>query len=686
MNRLANETSPYLLQHADNPVDWYPWGEEAFERARTEDRPILLSVGYSACHWCHVMAHESFEDEAIAALMNEGFVNVKVDREERPDVDSVYMTFTQAMTGQGGWPMTVFLTPALEPFYAGTYFPPTDQYGRPGFPRLLESIMAAWRDNRAGVLESASTLTEQVRAATERATEAVPGAPGVSPQLADEAVAALRTVYDAEWGGFGTAPKFPSTPGLEFLLMYGARTDDMHVSGMALHTARRMAEGGMYDHLGGGFARYSVDQRWLVPHFEKMLYDNALLARLYLHAFQVTEEASFATVARETLDYLAREMRHPDGGFYAAQDADSEGIEGKFFVWTPDEIDEALAGFPDDAGLAFRTLYHVTEAGNFEDPHHPDFGRRTVLSRPRSLESVARELGRDPAEVEAALPAWRARLREVREQRVHPGLDDKVLTSWNGLAMAAFAEAARVLDEPRYLEMAVTNGSFLRERVWDGARLRHTYKDGHAHVDGLLEDYAYLALGLVEVYRATGDLAHLHWAGELFEVALERFRDDNGGFFEAPLDGEALLIRQKPFFDSPTPSGNACMGMLGITLGRYFGRSDWEQVAREVVGRVSGQFARAATGFGAMLQVVELLIAPPREIAIVGPAEARAPFEREVARRYLPTVLLAPAERGGLPLLEDRSVPDGAAAYVCENMVCDLPARSVQALREQLGE
>ncbi len=682
MNRLANETSPYLLQHAENPVDWYPWGPEAFERARAEEKPILLSVGYSACHWCHVMAHESFEDPGIAAIMNRGFVNVKVDREERPDIDSVYMTFTQAMTGQGGWPMTVFLTPDREPFYAGTYFPPTDQYGRPGFPRLLESVLNAWQDNRQGVLDSASTLTSKVREATERATQAMPSAGEAGPETADQAVAALRGVYDAEWGGFGSAPKFPSSSNLEFLLMYGARTGDERATEMAVHTARRMAQGGMYDHLGGGFARYSVDQRWLVPHFEKMLYDNALLARFYLHVVQVTGDEAFATVARETLDYLAREMRDPEGGFTSAQDADSEGIEGKFFVWIPDEIDEALG---EDDGLAFRTLYAVTEGGNFEDPHHPEFGRRNVLSRPRPLEAVAREIGWSADEVASALPRWRQRLLEVREQRVHPGLDDKILTSWNGLALAAFAEGARVLDEPRYREVAMANAAFLRQRVWDGQRLQHTYKAGVARVDGLLEDYAYLAVGLLEVYRTTGDLAHLEWAGELFRAALERFRDADGAFFEAPSDGEALLIRQKPFFDSPTPSGNASMALLGFWLGRAYGVPEWEQVARDVVHLVAGQLATAATGFGATLQVLELLIASPREIAIVGPAEARAPLEREVARRYLPTVLLAPAERGeGLPVLEGRDVAEGAAAYVCEDMVCDLPARTVEALREQL--
>ncbi|MDA1010908.1 MAG: thioredoxin domain-containing protein, partial [Chloroflexi bacterium] len=401
MNRLAQETSPYLLQHADNPVDWYPWGEDAFAKARAEDKPILLSVGYSSCHWCHVMAHESFENEETASLMNEGFVNIKVDREERPDVDSVYMTFTQALTGQGGWPMTVFLTHDLQPFYAGTYFPPQDSHNRPGFSRLLNSVLRAWREQRDGLLQSAADITERVREATARQTDGQSG--DASTETAEAAFEALRTAYDAEWGGFGRAPKFPSPSNLEFLLMYAQRTGDQRAVEMVMHSCRRMWQGGMYDHLGGGFARYSVDAQWLVPHFEKMLYDNALLARIYTHAYQVSGDETFAQVVRQTLDYLEREMLDADGGFHSAQDADSEGIEGKFFVWTPAEFDEVLGA---DSALA-QALYSVTEAGNFQDPHHPEFGRRSVLSRPLPLEEVAQSLGLGIAEVETAIPAIR---------------------------------------------------------------------------------------------------------------------------------------------------------------------------------------------------------------------------------------------------------------------------------------
>ena len=694
-NRLADETSPYLLQHASNPVDWYPWGDEAFERARAEDRPILLSVGYSSCHWCHVMAHESFEDETIAALMNEAYVNIKVDREERPDVDSVYMTATQAMTGQGGWPMTVFITPDGEPFYAGTYFPPDDGHGRPGFRRVLEALSNSWQNDRDRLLTSAVRITEQLRAATAREASR-DGALG--PELTAGAVAQLRGAFDATWGGFGTAPKFPSPSTLEFLLLHDHAavppdTGEPGAQTMAIETLRSMALGGMYDHLGGGFARYSVDREWLVPHFEKMLYDNAQLVRAYVHAHQLTaargrEDASqgdalFERIVRETLAYLEREMLDAEGGFYSAQDADTEGIEGKFFVWTPDEFTSVLGA--EDGALAAE-VYGVTAAGNFQDPHHPEFGRRNVLSRRRSLGEIASAHGVTPDDLEARMAGWRARLLEERGRRVWPGLDDKVLTSWNGLAVAAFAEAGRVLGEPSYVAVAERNAAFVRAELWRDGRLLHTWKAGQGRVDGLLEDYTYYGLGLIELYRATGDLDHLRWAAELFEVVVERFRDpEDGGFYEAASDAERLILRQKPLFDAASPSGNGAAALLAFWLGRYFGRPEWEALAREAIGLVRDQLVQAANGFGSVLQATELLLAPPREIAVVGDAEARAPFERELASRYLPAVLLAPADGEGLPVLEGRAPAEGAAAYVCENLVCKLPAVTVEELAAQLA-
>ena len=685
-NRLADETSPYLLQHASNPVDWYPWGDEAFARARAEDRPILLSVGYSSCHWCHVMAHESFEDAGIAGLMNEGYVSIKVDREERPDVDSVYMTATQAMTGQGGWPMTVFMTPDGDPFFAGTYFPPEDGHGRPGFRRLLEALRHSWDTDRERLLTSASRITEQLQAATAREAS---GDGAVTPELAGGALERMRGAFDATWGGFGAAPKFPNPATLEFLLLHdnaatvadsgepGART-------MALETLRSMALGGMYDHLGGGFARYSVDREWLVPHFEKMLYDNAQLVRAYTHAFQITGDPLFERVVRETLAYLEREMLHADGGFYSAQDADSEGIEGKFFVWTPDEFTAVLG--PEDGAIAAE-VYGVAAMGNFQDPHHPEFGRRTVLTRRAPLNHIATDRGMTLEALEERMAGWRARLLAERETRVWPGLDDKVLTSWNGLALAAFAEAGRVFGEPAYVAVAERNAAFVRAEMWRDGRLLHTWKDGRARVDGLIEDYTYYGLGLIELYRATGNLDHLHWAAELLEVVVARFRDpEGGGVYESASDAERLILRQKPLFDAASPSGNGAAALLAFWLGRYFGRPEWEALAREVVALTSDHLVQAASGFGSVLQVVDLLLAPPREIAVVGDASARAPFEREIASRYLPAVLLAPAAGEGLPVLEGRATAAGtAAAYVCENLVCNLPATTVEDLVAQLA-
>ncbi|MGE5597673.1 MAG: thioredoxin domain-containing protein [Hyphomicrobiales bacterium] len=687
-NRLANETSPYLLQHADNPVDWYPWGDEAFAKALAEDRPILLSVGYSSCHWCHVMAHESFENPDIAALMNQWFVNIKVDREERPDVDGVYMAAVQAISGQGGWPMTVFLTPDGKPFYAGTYFPPEDAHGRPGFPRVLEALHEAWTNERAKILNSADGITDHLRAATARTAGA--GTGHVPPETADEGVEMFRRVFDAEWGGFGQAPKFPSPGNLEFLLAYAQRKKDQDAGSpaafeMALLTLARMASGGMYDHLGGGFARYSVDRYWLVPHFEKMLYDNAQLVRTYLHAYQLTKEPFYARIARETLIYLEREMLDREGGFYSAHDADSEGIEGKYFLWTPAEVREALGH--EDAAI-FNAWFGVTEEGNFRDPHHPEFGTRNVLSTWHTPEEIAGQFGLSERELIDRLAAMKARMLEVRQTRVKPGLDDKVLTSWNGLALAAFAEAARVLDNPAYRDVAERNAGFVREKLWRDGKLLHTYKAGVAKVDGMAEDYAYYGLGLIELYKLTGGIAHLEWARELFEVLLRDFRDiTGGGFFETGAGSEELLIRQKSFFDGATPSANGAAALLALWLSRYYAKPEWEEVAREVIGLVQRMLLQAPTGFGTAWQCIEFLLSPPRELAIVGEPAARAPLEREAGSRFLPWLVVAPTAGGDpLPLFEGREPTDGAAhAYVCENMVCNLPVTSPEELAEQLG-
>ncbi|MBK6664353.1 MAG: thioredoxin domain-containing protein [Thermoflexaceae bacterium] len=686
VNRLAGETSPYLLQHAHNPVDWYPWGEEAFARARAENLPILLSVGYSSCHWCHVMAHESFENDTTADLMNRWFVNIKVDREERPDVDAVYMNAVQALTGRGGWPMTVFLTPDLRPFYAGTYFPPEDRHGLPGFPRVLEALHNVWETEHERILAQAEGITDHLRQAANRvAAESAP----ITPSMATAAVEGFRATFDATWGGFGQAPKFPSPSNLEFLLFHHSRAGWEGTPtplGMVLVTLHCMASGGMYDQLGGGFARYSVDERWLVPHFEKMLYDNAQLARAYLHAYQMSGDISFVRIVRDTLGYLEREMLDPEGGFYAAQDADSEGIEGKFFVWTPAEV---VAELGEDDGALFCQFFGVTGEGNFRDPHHPEFGSRSVLTRWREADDVAREHGLSRGDLLAKIDGLRARMLAVRDRRVRPGLDDKVLTSWNGLALAAFADCGRVLGDARLIGIAAANAAFVRDRLWSDGRLLHTYKLGIAKVDGMLEDYAFYGLGLVELYRATCDIAHLEWARELFEVMLSRFADaERGGFFETAEGSEDLLVRNRPLFDQATPGGNGAAAQLAIWLGRYYGRPEWEAIGADIVASAGKFLTEMPSGFGSTLLAGELLLAPRQELVIVGEPEARAQFERLVAGTFRPWVVFAPG-RGDepLPLFEGRTPPSGKAlAYVCEDMVCALPAQDADELRVQLAK
>ncbi len=683
-NRLAKETSPYLLQHAENPVDWFPWGEEAFARAKAEDKPILLSVGYSACHWCHVMAHESFESAQTAALMNANFVNIKVDREERPDVDAVYMNAVQALTGSGGWPMTVFMDPEGRPFYAGTYFPPDDGHGRPGFGRLVEFLGEKWRTDRAEVIGSAEKITEHLQNAAKR----VPGA-GDDPshETTNRAVELFAEVFDAEWGGFGMAPKFPSPTNLAFLLSVYAREKESDLGqtaiDMVLHTLRAMATGGMYDQIGGGFSRYSVDGEWMVPHFEKMLYDNAQLARIYLNAYQVTGDEGFARIVRETLDFLLEEMRDAEGGFHAALDADSEGIEGKFYVWTAEEL-KAVTG--EDAQLA-AAWFGVTREGNFRDPHHPELTGRNVLSARANLEELAQRFSLTSAEVLERVEAARQALLASRAGRVRPGLDDKVLTSWNGLALATLAEAGRVLGEVRYQVAAAEVAAFLRAEAWRDGRLRHTWKAGAARVDGMLEDYAYVGLGLIELFKLTGDLALLEWARELWAIIQSQFRDESsGGYFETAADGEALLFRQKPFFDSATPSGNGSAALLGLWLARYYSRSDWERPAEEVTAQVADHLLRAVTGFGTILQAIEFYASPSRELVVVGSPERRVVLEQAAAAKFLPWTAIAPTpDADGLPMFEGREpAGDEPLAYVCENMMCLMPARSPEELSAML--
>jgi len=678
-NRLLHETSPYLLQHAHNPVDWYPWGEEALARAKAENKPILLSIGYSACHWCHVMERESFEHEAIADLMNRHFVNIKVDREERPDLDDIYMAATLALNhGQGGWPMTVFLTPDRQPFYAGTYFPPTDRYGRPGFATLLTRIAELWQEQRDRLREQAAQLTEYlaVRSRT------LPGSSVGEAEI--RAVAReLTATFDKTYGGFGPAPKFPPSAALSLLLRHHRRTGDKAALEMATKTLDCMAQGGMYDHIGGGFARYSTDERWLVPHFEKMLYDNALLAKVYLEGFQATGDPFYGRIAREILDYILREMTGPEGGFYSATDADSEGEEGKFFVWTPAEV-EAILG--PEAGGWFCAYYDITEEGNWEG--------KSIPNTPRPVERVASRLSISPDRLRQCIQAGRAKLYEARKRRIPPGLDDKVLTSWNGLMIGAMAEGHRVLRDPRYLSAAVRAADFLLTtlRRPDGGLLR-TYRAGKAHLGAYLEDYAYLAEGLVDLYEAGGDVRYLREARYLAERILADFGDEaGGGFYDTAKGHEALILRHREGADGAVPNANAVAAFVLARMSFHLDRSDFRDAAVAAISAYGRMIQEHPRAFCKSLAVADLLTEGPVELALIGtPGEAGyEELAREIGQRYLPNRIMAhheplpnrivahhdPAsgEAPELPLLGGKGLVGGRAAlYVCRNFACRAP-------------
>jgi uncharacterized protein len=664
-NRLARETSPYLLQHAHNPVDWYAWGDEALERARREDRPILLSIGYAACHWCHVMERESFENEKVAQLMNESFVCIKVDREERPDLDDIYMSATVAMSGSGGWPMTVFLTPAQEPFFAGTYFPPVDRFGRPGFRTVLQKLTELWQNERSAVLGQAKELTEHVRKL------AAPGANG-SLQLDSQrsAVEQLAQSYDSRHGGFGKAPKFPPAQTLELFLRYVRRTDDARANSMLKGTLDGMKAGGMYDQLGGGFARYSTDERWHVPHFEKMLYDNAQLAKVYTEAYQLGADPEYARIATETLDYVMREMQGPEGGYYSATDADSEGVEGKFFVWEPHEIEELLG--PEDAER-FCAYYDVTAQGNWEGLN--------VLRVQRKHEAVAAELGISEATLRESLARALPILYEARSQRVPPLLDDKVLVAWNGLMIEAFALAARVFPERGYAESAGRAASFLLERLTrpDGGLFR-TYRAGKAHLAAYLEDYAYFAQGLVSLYEVSGDERYLNEAARLAERLLSDFGDAEGGpFYQTAHAHEALIARVRDGHDGAIPNANAIAAHALARLARHLGRPAWEERAREALRGYAQAVERLPRAFGSTLNALDFMTEASLELVLVG--EPGTPgyndLAAEIAKRYAPNRIearLAPNHTSRLPLAEGKSLVDAKAAlYVCRNFTCSAP-------------
>ncbi len=670
-NRLANETSPYLLQHQDNPVDWHPWGAEALEQARREDKPILVSIGYSACHWCHVMAHECFEDPAIAALMNDRFVNIKVDREERPDIDSIYMTALQAMSGQGGWPLNVFLTSEGVPFFGGTYWPPADRRGMPGFPRVLEAIHKTWTNERDKLHGTASQVLGYLAASASGA----PAGGALSNTIPDAAVQRLAAQFDTEWGGFGQAPKFPQASVLEFLLRHCRRTSDEQARTMLTVTLDRMADGGIYDHLGGGFARYSVDREWLTPHFEKMLYDNAQLIGVYLDAWRLTGQPAYRRVVEETADWLLREMQAPEGGFYAALDADSEGVEGKFYVWTIEEIDSLLD--PVEADLV-KIHYDVSASGNFEGAN--------ILHIDRPLTDLAESNGEPMATLEARRDRARRKLLAARSNRVRPGTDTKVIVSWNGFTIKALASAGIALGRPDLVEAARNAATRIVETgLSQNGHLARTLTAGRAAGSGMLEDYAFFADGLLALYAATADHGWLEHALALAETIVDRFAHTDGpGFFDTSRDHEQLIIRPRELQDGAIPCGNSVAIDVLLTLTHLREDTDFDDYVEPLLSSLASPMAEHPTAFGRFLAILERTLTDQRQLVLAGGPDLAALRSVFVAR-YEPFVTLAYAmdgESGEWSTLAHRPLPRGAdaAAYLCQGMTCLPPVTAATDL------
>ena len=676
-NRLSAETSPYLLQHAGNPVDWYPWGSEAFAAAKREKKPILLSIGYSACHWCHVMERESFENPEIAALMNEHFVNIKVDREERPDVDHIYMNAVQMLTGRGGWPMTVFMTADGEPFYGGTYFPPEERHGMPSFPRVLRFLAQKYREAPDELEKVQQELTTRLKQLESPAgSDETPGS-----SLLIESADALARAYDEKHGGLGQAPKFPNSAPLDLFLRASDFSDDGRYLDMTLHTLRRMATGGIYDQLGGGFHRYSVDRLWLVPHFEKMLYDNAQLVPLYLSAYQISGEILFANIARETLDYVVREMRDDSGGFYSSQDADSEGVEGKYFVWDRDEVASILG--PDTAEIVCR-YWDISEEGNFE--------ARNILRVTIEREQTARIFDRKPDEISAILSAARERLLEARSLRVAPARDEKILTAWNGLMISAFARASEVFGDAYYAEIASTGVAFIERELRRDNRLLATFKDGTAKLNGYLDDYAFYSAALLDVFEALQDRDYLTSATTLVDSMLRHFWDEEvGGFFFTSDDHEKLLVRSKPTFDGSIPSGNSIAIQVLLRLYHHTGRQIYRHWAESQLKLSAQAAAKQPFGMANFIAAADFYNRGPREICIVvDPCSANQdPLVRRVRSTYIPNRVLSlvdpDTDKPRPPLLSGKGQIGGqTTAYVCHHMTCSPPVTAWKDLAELL--
>ena len=677
-NRLIRETSPYLLQHAHNPVDWYPWSEEAFAKAKQENKPVLLSIGYSACHWCHVMEHESFENESIAALMNDLFVNIKVDREERPDLDEIYMNAVQMLTGRGGWPMTMFLTPEGKPFYGGTYFPPEDRQGMPGFPRVLAGVSQAYRERPEDVEKSVAQILSGLR----RMSQSQQSTQKIRESVIVESAENIARAYDSENGGLGRAPKFPNAGVYDLFLRAYAQTQERRFLDMVVHTLTKMAEGGIYDHLGGGFHRYSVDAKWLVPHFEKMLYDNAQLLRIYSQAYTITRSPLFDQVVKETSAYLIREMLHPQGGFYSTQDADSEGEEGKFFVWTQDEI-HRLVGEED--GEVFCRIYDVGEPGNFEG--------KSILHPILTVEQASKFFRRSPEDIEELIVRVRRKLFAAREERIKPFRDEKIITAWNGLALSGLGAAAKITGDPAYEEASSRTVKFFFEKMFRDGFLLHTYKDGQAKLLGYLDDYAFLAVGLLDLYESFFENSYLERAVQLADLMIEEFWDDpDGAFFSTGRSHEQLITRVKPAFDASVPSGNAMAAQLLLRLGHFTGNQTYRERAEKVLHSYYGLMETQPFGFAHMLCALDLHLKGAKEIVIIGHREEPSvhAFIEKIQSVYLPNkmVQLASPEKSLAqisPLLQGKMQLDGKpTAYVCANFTCSAPVTDPSELQPLL--
>jgi len=679
-NRLTNETSPYLLQHANNPVDWYAWGDEALQRSAAEDKPIFLSIGYSACHWCHVMEHESFEDAEIAESLNSQFICIKVDREERPDLDNIYMVAVQMLTGRGGWPMSVFLTPELKPFFGGTYWPPRARMGMPGFDQVIVAVADAWQNRRDQADDQASQLSERIQSLSHLASDGITFA---NPTLLREAAGRLEQSFDFSHGGFGGAPKFPSPLVLQFLLRVWHRFGRDGPLEMIRLTLDKMAAGGIYDHLAGGFARYSVDERWLVPHFEKMLYDNAQLSSVYLDAFTATGDANYARVARETLDYILNYMTDSRGGFHSTEDADSEGEEGKFYVWTPAEVHELLGA---ETAERFCYVYDVSEDGNFEG--------KNILNLPKTLEQCAQIKGWDLESLQVELAAARTRLLEVRDRRVRPGKDDKILVSWNALMIDSMARAAGILDESKYLDAARAAADFILEEMrCENGELLHVWRAGTAKVDAFLDDYAALANALLTLYESSFEECWIDAAMQLAETMIKRFADtDNPGFFYTAEDQQSLIARTKDVHDSAVPSGNALAATVLVRLGKLCGRTDFLDRAREVLDAAVGVIENTPSAAGQMMIAMDMLIGPFLELVVLGPQEDTATTSTlaDFRRRYIPNRVIAYRPMAAVPdgsrhvdpIFTGRTEQQPApTVYVCERFACQAPCNGLDAAK-----